>query len=42
MSKEDLRTQKTKKAMYKVMSDGIVIIIAKDKNGLPIVIKEKI
>ncbi|MCZ7404254.1 MAG: hypothetical protein O8C67_04895 [Candidatus Methanoperedens sp.] len=38
---ETLRNQKTQRAMYKII-DGKLIVIAKDKNGLPIVFEEKI
>lgn len=37
----ELRNQKTKRAMYKIIDDKL-IIIAKDKKGFPIVFEKKI
>lgn len=38
---EILRNQKTKSAMYKIVDDKLVII-AKNKKGLPIIFEEKL
>lgn len=39
--KDELRQQKTERAMYKIIDDKLVII-AKDKKGMPIVFEKKI
>lgn len=38
---EDPRQQKTKKAMYKIIGDKVVLI-ARDNRGVPMIIEEKI
>ena len=38
---EDIRNQPAKKAMYKEV-DGKLIIIAKNKKGMPIIIEQKV
>lgn len=41
MVEEDIREQKTKRAMFKTMRDGTIIVIAKDNRGVPLILEEK-
>lgn len=39
---EYIPLQKTKRAMYKISDNGTAIIIAKDKRGVPVILRETI